>query len=70
MPEQGRLGPGRLEAAAMETLWDRGGWLTPREVHGVLRAERPLAYTTVMTVLGRLCKKGLLQRRRLGRGYA
>ncbi|MDP9418624.1 MAG: BlaI/MecI/CopY family transcriptional regulator, partial [Actinomycetota bacterium] len=35
----------------MEVLWDRGGWLTPGEVHEVLSAQRPLAYTTVMTIL-------------------
>jgi predicted transcriptional regulator len=29
-----------------------------------------LAYTTVMTILGRLTEKGLVERRRAGRGYA
>lgn len=31
---------------------------------------RPLAYTTVMTVLDRMCTKGLVTRRKRGRGYA
>jgi hypothetical protein len=37
------------EAAVVDVLWDQGGWLTPGEVHEVLAADRPLAYTTVMT---------------------
>ena len=61
---------GELETAVMEVLWDRGGWLTPGEVHEVLARERPLAYTTVMTVLVRLWQKGRLRRERDGRAYA
>ena len=54
----------------MEVLWDRGGWLTPGEVHEVLAAGRPLAYTTVMTILVRLWQKGRLERERDGRAFA
>jgi len=36
----------------------------------VLDAERPLAYTTVMTILVRLWQKGRLERERDGRSYA
>ncbi len=61
---------GELEAAVLDVLWDRGGWLTPGEVHEVLSRERPLAYTTVMTILVRLCKKGHVERQRDGRAYA
>ena len=61
---------GELEAAVMRVLWDRGGWLTPGEVHEILARERPLAYTTVMTILVRLCEKGQLERQRDGRAYA
>jgi len=32
--------------------------------------DRPLAYTTVMTILVRLCKKGHVERHRDGRAYA
>jgi predicted transcriptional regulator len=53
----------------MEALWDRGGWSTPREVLELLDGERNLAYTTVMTVLVHLWKKGLLERRKDGRAY-
>lgn len=61
---------GELEARVMEAVWDRGGWLTPREVLDVLTTERELAYTTVMTILVRLWRKGLLERRKDGRAFA
>ncbi len=65
-----QLAGGELEAAVMETLWNRGGWLTPGEVHEVLSGERPLAYNTVMTILVRLYEKGRLERQRDGRAFA
>jgi predicted transcriptional regulator len=70
MGRRKQLAGGELEAAVMEVLWDRGGWMTPREVHEVLSKERPLAYTTVMTILFRLFEKGRLDRQRDGRAYA
>jgi len=51
----------------MQVLWDRAGEASVREVHEGLGGE--LAYTTVMTTLDRLFKKGLLGRRRQGRGF-
>jgi predicted transcriptional regulator len=64
---------GDLERAVMEHLWaadQRGsGALTVRQVHETVGIERGLAYTTVMTVLDRLAKKGLLQQQRDGRAY-
>ncbi len=53
------LGP--LEAEIMDVVWERGE-VTVRDVHQALRSGRPIAYTTVMTTLGRLADKGLLQR--------
>lgn len=53
------LGP--LEDEIMQVVWDRGE-VTVRDVHDALRARRPIAYTTVMTTLGRLSDKGLLKR--------
>ena len=53
------LGP--LEADIMEVVWDRGK-VTVRDVHRALSSSRPIAYTTVMTTLGRLADKGLLRR--------
>ncbi|HTC82465.1 MAG TPA: BlaI/MecI/CopY family transcriptional regulator [Acidimicrobiia bacterium] len=64
-----RLPMGELEASVMGVLWTRGGWSTPGEVHDVLGARRPLAYTTVMTILVRLWRKGRLERQRDGRAY-
>lgn len=70
MKDRARLPMGELEAEVMGVLWNRGGWSTPGEVHEVLVAERPLAYTTVMTILVRLWHKGRLERERDGRAYA
>ena len=53
------LGP--LEAEIMDVVWDSGE-VTVRDVHQSLSAARPIAYTTVMTTLGRLTDKGLLSR--------
>ncbi|MBC6460364.1 BlaI/MecI/CopY family transcriptional regulator [Actinomadura sp. HBU206391] len=65
-------GLGELERAVMEVLWaheDAGGQpATAREVGRAL-AGRDLAYTTVMTVLDRLAKKGFLRRTRDGRAW-
>lgn len=63
------LGP--LEAEAMAVLWQADTPLPVRDVAGRLNADRtsPLAYTTVMTVLSRLASKGVLVRRRRGRGF-
>lgn len=54
----------------MEQLWalPAGGWLSVREVHERL-VGRELAYTTVMTVLDRLAKKGVVSRERAGRAW-
>lgn len=63
------LGP--LERRVMEALWQRGT-STPREVLERLNedADRPLAYTTSMTILVRLHEKGFADRHRVGRHYA
>lgn len=66
---QKKLPMGELEARVMGVLWDRGGWLSPGEVHDVLGEQRPLAYTTVMTILVRLWQKQRLERQRDGRAY-
>lgn len=61
---------GRLEAELLDVLWRRGGWLSAPEIHAELSSTRPLAYTTVSTVLIRLWKKGHLERVRDGRAFA
>ena len=60
---------GELEAVIMERLWE---WRRPalvREIVDDLRDERPLAYTTVMTVMENLHRKGWLRRERDGRAW-
>ncbi len=55
----------------MEVLWGHDGPITPRDVHSVVStARRPLAYTTVMTILVRLWEKGMLEREERGRAFA
>src|SRR5436305_2647507 len=58
------LGP--LEVSVIEALWTSGAG-NVREV--IDRLGRPLAYTTVMTTLDRLYKKGLLSRRKAERAF-
>lgn len=60
---------GELERSVMEELWAARVPQSVREVHAVLSGRRDLAYTTVMTVLDRLAKKGLVRRERDGRAY-
>ncbi|MGH9013223.1 MAG: BlaI/MecI/CopY family transcriptional regulator [Acidimicrobiia bacterium] len=71
MKSRKKLGMGELEAKVMDVLWAaEDDWLTPADVHRALSRRRPLAYTTVMTVLVRLNEKGVVNRRRDGRAYA
>jgi predicted transcriptional regulator len=57
---------GELECSVLEHVWS----LKDATVHDVLgRMERPLAYTTIMTTLDRLYRKGLLVRLKRGRAF-
>ena len=58
--------PPRLEIECLKALWGLGE-ANVREVQSAL--QRPLAYTTVMTVLDRLARRGCVQRRKVGRGF-
>jgi predicted transcriptional regulator len=62
-------GFGELEAAIMHRLWDFAVPATVREVLTDLRAGRQIAYTTVLTVMDNLYKKGWLHREPDGRAY-
>lgn len=55
----------------MDNLWSiaEGEARTVREVFADLSAGRELAYTTVMTVMDRLARKGLVEQERDGRAY-
>ena len=62
----GALDLGHLEKKVMEVLWARGK-SSVQDVVPLLN--RPLAYTTVMTTLDRLFKKGLLDRQESARAF-
>jgi len=51
----------------MDTLWDAEGWLTTVEIRE--RLHQQVSLTTVGTVLGRLLRKGRVERRKSGRSY-
>jgi predicted transcriptional regulator len=67
--EQGMRRFGELEAVIMDRLWERGRPVLVREMVEDLRADRGLAYTTVMTVMENLYRKGWLRRERDGRAW-
>jgi len=60
---------GELEAVIMDRLWEWGRPALVREMVDDLRRDRPLAYTTVMTVMENLYRKGWLRRERDGRAW-
>ena len=63
---------GDLERTVMDTLWTHGPDLSVRDVMDHLPErgdDKELAYTTVMTVLDRLAKKGMANRKRDGRAW-
>jgi len=63
-----KLGP--LEREVMELIWRRpkeAAEVSVRDIH--IAFEGRLAYTTLMTTLDRLRKKGLLERRKEGRAF-
>ena len=61
------LGP--LELGVLEAVWALGE-APVREVQEQLRPDRELAYTTVMTILSRLHRKGILEREPHKRGFS
>lgn len=63
------LGP--LEAEVMQVMWSAEAPVSVGEVLGRLNDDRsrPLAYTTVMTVMARLAEKEILRRHRDGKGF-
>ena len=60
---------GELEHRIMAVLWASDQPVSVRTVHETLQADKDLAYTTVMTVLDRLAKKGLVLREQQGRAW-
>lgn len=61
---------GELERAVMDLVWSAPEPMTVRRVMESMAPDRPLAYTTVQTVMDRLARKGLLLRRAQGKANA
>jgi len=59
---------GDLEAEIMKIVW-KSDRATVRDIYETLRLEKKLAYTTVMTIMGRLAEKGLLDKEPVGNAY-
>jgi BlaI family transcriptional regulator, penicillinase repressor len=57
-----------LELDCMNTLWPIGEG-TVREIRDQLAPRLPRAYTTIMTIMDRLARKGIVERRKSGRAY-
>jgi predicted transcriptional regulator len=62
-------GFGDLEAVIMHRVWDHGSPVTVRELFDELARERAIAYTTVMTTMDNLHRKGWLARAKEGKAY-
>lgn len=58
---------GSLESEVLAALWAGDGPMSPGDVLEATGVD--VAYTTVMTILTRLWKKGLVDRERAGRAY-
>jgi predicted transcriptional regulator len=56
------------ELALMKIVW-RSGAVTVRDVYEILRRRRPVAYTTVMTMMNILEEKGYLKKTAEGRAF-
>lgn len=60
--------PPPLEMLCLKALWSLSEG-TVNDVRGAVAAAKPLAYTTVMTVLERLARKNVISRRKAGRAF-
>lgn len=60
---------GQLEAVVMARVWAADRPVLVREVLEQIQRERDIAYTTVMTVMDNLHRKGVLSREQEGRAY-
>jgi predicted transcriptional regulator len=67
-PRRAVLDLAPLELDCMNTLWPVGE-ATVREIRDLLAARRARAYTTIMTIMDRLARKGVVERRKAGRAY-
>jgi predicted transcriptional regulator len=68
MPRTARDVPPPLELLCLKSLWSLGEG-NVKDVQQIVTQTRPLAYTTIMTVLDRLVRKGKVSRRKVGRAF-
>ncbi|MFH1738261.1 MAG: BlaI/MecI/CopY family transcriptional regulator [bacterium] len=59
---------GELQKAVMESIWEQGE-ATVRQVRDKLKRRKPLAYTTILSIIQRLEKAGWVKHRVEGRTY-
>src|SRR5271166_817512 len=67
-PRRAVLDLAPLELDCMNILWPVGEG-TVRDIRDRLAERRPRAYTTIMTIMDRLARKGIVERRKVGRAY-
>jgi BlaI family penicillinase repressor len=67
-PRRALLDLAPLELDCMNTLWPMGEG-TVREIRDRLAERLPRAYTTIMTIMDRLARKGIVERRKVNRAY-
>ena len=58
---------GSLESEVMEIIWRKDCEVCVRDVYEYLAGKREIAYTTVMTIMGRLADKKILRKRKEGK---
>lgn len=65
LSKKGRIGPlsDELERPLMEILWAKGS-MKGKDLHVEIRGKKEIAYTTALTVLDRLSKKGFIKKDR------
>jgi predicted transcriptional regulator len=67
-PAAARELPPPLELECLKALWGLGE-ASVRQVQDAMAPQRQLAYTTVMTVMDRLARRGCVQRKKSGRSF-
>lgn len=62
-------GFGELEAVIMDRLWNMREPATVRDIFDQLTLERRIAYTTVLSTMDNLYRKGSVARQQVGKAY-
>ena len=68
MPRPRHENPTPAELEVLQVIWERGP-STVREVMALLNAQRPRAYTTVMSLMNVMAEKNLLSQNPKGRAF-